>query len=60
MENGGCRKFIFFGVVALALVILAFATGANAAGIILVWVAIASFGYGAGVVMNSPEVPHKD
>lgn len=60
MENSNCKKFIMFGVISVLLVVLAFTTGANALGMILVGVAITSFGLGAGSVMNSPEPTHKD
>ncbi|HEX5364726.1 MAG TPA: hypothetical protein VFW59_10700 [Gallionella sp.] len=61
MDNGntGCKRFLLSGAGAVVLTILAFVSGANALGMVLVGVAIASFGYGAGTVMNSPEPMHK-
>ena len=60
MENGSCKRFILSGLVSVILVALAFTSGANTLGMILVGVAIISFGLGAGTVMNSPEPTHKD
>ncbi len=57
-SDANCKKFIFPGVVSVILTVLAFVSGANAIGIILVATAIATLGYGAGIVMNSPEKPH--
>lgn len=52
-----CTKFIIVGAVSVVLTILAFVSGANALGIVLVATAIATFGYGAGSIMNSSEPP---
>lgn len=62
MDNGnaGCKRFILSGVGAVVLTALAFMSGSHALGMILVAVAIISFGLGAGTVMNSPEPMHKD
>lgn len=58
--NAGCKRFLLSGAGAVVLTALAFISGANGLGMLLVGVAIASFGYGAGSVMNTPEPMHKD
>lgn len=57
-EDNNCRSIFVFGAIALVMVVLAFVSGANAMGIILVAAAISTLGYGAGTVMNSAEKPH--
>ncbi len=58
--NSGCKQFLLSGVVSVLLTGLAFYSGANAMGMILIFIAIASFGFSAGSVMNTPEPMHKD
>ena len=57
--NAGCKRFILSGVGAVVLTGIAFMSGSHVVGMILVAVAIISFGLGAGTVMNSPEPMHK-
>ncbi|MEW6563725.1 MAG: hypothetical protein AB1400_10955 [Pseudomonadota bacterium] len=56
--NGNCAKFLMSGVISVILVLVAFKSGANFLGMFLVGVAIASFGLGAGNVMNSQAPDH--
>lgn len=58
--NAGCKRFILSGIGAVGLTAIAFMAGSHEVGMILVVVAIASFGLGAGTVMNTPEPMHKD
>lgn len=58
--NAGCKKFLLFGLASVLMVVVAFNIGAKGLGMLLVGVAIASFGLGAGSVMNTPEPMHKD
>lgn len=53
MESSAKRGniFVFVGIV---LLVLAFFTGVNTTGIILMALAISVAGYGAGVIMNTP------
>lgn len=61
IESGSsCKRFLMSGAIALVLVVVAFNVGAKGLGMLLVGVAIASFGLGAGSVMNTPEPMHKD
>jgi hypothetical protein len=57
-NDNNCKSIFVFGGIALVLVVLAFVSGANAMGIVLVAAAIAILGYGAGTIMNSAERPH--
>jgi len=57
-SENNCNRIFIFGAISVVLTALAFYSGVNALGILLVATAIASFGYGAGSIMNSPEQHH--
>lgn len=60
-KNAVRSKSMVFFVIALVAVVLAFSSGASALGMIFIVVAIGSFGFGAGCLMNSPcGIAHAD
>ncbi len=59
-NDTGYNKIFVVGAITVVLEILAFVSGANALGIILIAASIATLGFGAGTIMNSPEPKHHD